>query len=199
MKKQRFFMLGIITVLVAVLSLTFVSSTFAKYTSTVSGSDSARVAKWAWEFNGADLENTFEFDLFKSVIDTKDGAPETDISNVYGSATDQIIAPGTQGSFEISFVNKSEVTAEYTVDYAVVKSDNTLPIKFSVDGGHTWTDDLADVAVTQLAVGSAKQTINVQWKWAFDGDIDVDTALGKWTSTAPTVTVAVTINFSQVD
>ena len=71
MKKNKFFMLGIITVFVAILSLTFVSSTFARYTSQVSGTDSARVAIWKWSFT-EDVQGTQSslatIDLFKTQV-----------------------------------------------------------------------------------------------------------------------------------
>ena len=46
MKRNKLFILGICTVMVALVSLSLVSGTWAKYTSTVSGSSAARVAKW---------------------------------------------------------------------------------------------------------------------------------------------------------
>ena len=50
MKKNKIFTLGLAIAFVFVLSLTLVSGTFAKYTSTVTGKDSAAVAKWAFKY-----------------------------------------------------------------------------------------------------------------------------------------------------
>ena len=50
--------------------------------------------------------NYFTFDLFNTVKDS-DGNAETEIKTTDGT----IIAPGTSGSFEINFENKSEVSA----------------------------------------------------------------------------------------
>ena len=196
MKKQRFFMLGIITVLVAVLSLTFVSSTFAKYTSTVSGSDSARVAKWAWDYKGSALAKetaTVAFDLFDTINDTKDPyGDETDVA-------DTLIAPGTQGSFVISFQNKSEVTANLKVTFAQTETDATLPIEFSfAEDFATAVDDIADLIWNEdLGIGSGAVTKTVYWRWVFDGSDSVDIALG-WKGT-DTITVTMNVVFTQVD
>jgi hypothetical protein len=154
MKKQRFFMLGIITVLVAVLSLTFVSSTFAKYTSTVTGSDSARVAKWAWEINDAALaKGTTEltFNLFDTINDTlAPNADETDVA-------DELLAPGTQGQFVLKFDNLSEVNATYAVDWTVTNA-NSVPLEFSTNGTD-WKSNLSTFRETFFNNFTKKNTI----------------------------------------
>ena len=110
-----------------------------------------------------------------------------------------IIAPGTQGSFDLVLTNASQVTAQYAIDYTVT-NNNDIPVKFSVDGGTTWTNDLADVAAsdsTKLAANSGTTTITVQWKWVFDGNDANDTALGS--AATATLTVAAAVTATQVD
>ena len=189
--------------LVAVLAVTmmftmcFVGGTFAKYTSSATGTDSAAVAKWSFKVGETDIatSDTFTFDLFKTVKDTG-GADEADINPADGS----IIAPGTQGSFDLVLTNASQVTAQYAIDYTVT-NNNDIPVKFSVDGGTTWTNDLADVAAsdsTKLAANSGTTTIKVQWKWDFNGSDDsFDTALGIGGNAVLTVKAEVTA--TQVD
>ena len=193
MKKQRFFMLGIITVLVAVLSLTFVSSTFAKYTSTVSGSDSARVAKWAWTYEGVNLGADLEFDLFNTILDTKDDAAETDVAA-------NLIAPGTHGSFEFNFTNNSEVTGKYTIVFS--SGEEVAQIKYSLDET-TWVEDIASLNTDALikdvnvAMG-ASSTVTIYWQWVFEGGVNpADTTLGLNGGVIQTVTANVT--FEQID
>lgn len=194
MKKQRFFMLGIITVLVAVLSLTFVSSTFAKYTSTVSGSDSARVAKWAWEINDAALakgQTELTFNLFDTINDTL--APNGDETDV----ADELLAPGTQGEFVLKFENLSEVNATYAVDWTLTNT-KSVPLQFSIDGTN-WESDLdeLDIDATKIDMLTGSKTVTIQWKWSFDGD---DTALGFDAAAANIeVTVAAVVTFTQID
>ena len=190
--------------LVAVLAVTmmftmcFVGGTFAKYTSSATGTDSATVAKWSFKVGEKDIatNDTFTFDLFKPIKDSNGTDEETDMSLVDGS----IIAPGTQGSFDLVLKNESQVTAQYAIDYTVT-NNNDIPVKFSVDGGTTWTNDLADVAAsdsTKLAANSGTTTIKVQWKWDFNGSDDsFDTALGIGGNAVLTVKAEVTA--TQVD
>lgn len=184
----------------------FVSGTYAKYTSTFEGSTStARVAKWAFtidnEGNTA-LANNFTFNLFETIVDTVDGNADQDVAN-----SAKIIAPGTKGSFNLKFYNKSEVNAEYTIDYTV---DNAgVPIEYSIDGS-TWTTDLADITTPVAIAMGANADINIQWRWTFEADDETetstlystrndesDTTLGIAGSATPTVKANITV--TQVD
>ena len=202
MKKMSMFALLLALVLVTSYS---VSGTYAKYTSTFTGNtDTARVAKWAFEINDTAVTNSFTFDLFNTVNDT-DGNAETDVKVGNGET---IIAPGTQGSFKIKLANKSEVNAKYSVDYTVTNTAN-IPVEFSIDGTN-WTTDLADVAATDIAMNGngSEATINIQWRWTFDTanrgtalsttTDATDTALGSKV-TADTITVQAVITATQVD
>lgn len=194
MKTNTMMRVASVLLVAVLLSTCAISGTFAKYTSTASGSDSARVAKWDFKVSGTTVNsNTFTFDLFKTVNDT-DGSAETDINPADGS----IIAPGTQGEFALVLKNDSEVTAQYAIDYTVTNTAN-IPVKFSVDG-QNWDADLADVVAaetTKLAAKTGTTTITIQWKWAIDGDNAADTALGLNGTAQLTVEARVTVE--QVD
>lgn len=178
-----------------------VSGTYAKYTSTFTGSDSARVAKWAFKIgdiadtSAEDAGTTFTFDLFKTINDT-DGTAETDVAAKNG--TDQIIAPGTQGSFSMKLQNLSEVTAMYGVKYDVTNTAN-IPVQFctvtdtvdctnDADWKATIDEVVADKTNTKLEMNSgAEAEVSIKWRWAFERGADdteknaadvVDTALG---------------------
>ncbi len=192
--------------LVTMIALTLVSGTYAKYTSSASGTDSAVVAKWDIKAGVSGSEAsitgsnaTVAFNLFDTINDTSTHAAETDV------ATGKI-APGTEGSFEMSIKNDSEVTARYGINYTVTGND--VPIEFSTDGGTTWVTSLSNVApsnATQIAMNSST-TVTVMWRWAFTGEGSAnytssqtdatDTALGLST---PTVTVNATLTVEQVD
>ena len=200
MRKNRLFILGIFTVMVALVSLSLVSGTWAKYTSTVSGEDSANVAKWAFTVSDKSygygsttaFTEKFTFNLFNTIKDT-DGSGETDISATDGS----IIAPGTQGSFDLVLTNTSQVTAQYSVVFEVTNSQN-IPVEFSTDGGTSWGTSLGNIAVsddTKLAHTSGTDTITVQWRWVFAGD---HTALGILGDAAE-IKVSAAVTFTQVD
>ena len=201
MKKQRFFMLGIITVLVAVLSLTFVSSTFAKYTSAVSGSDQARVAKWDVIYKGESTEavhgtssaQEITFDLFNTILDSN-GSNETDVNA-------NLIAPGTKGSFKFVLQNNSEVSAKYEIKFTVTKTNANIPLTFTVKKDGTAASAALDTQ-TGVFEGSTAVEYTIDWAWAFEqsdvaaGDA-VDTNLGVLGT--DTITVKVEVIFTQID
>lgn len=193
MKKKNYTMriaAGVMTA--ALLSTCAISSTFAKYTSESTGTDSARVAKWDIQINSTSMKTAttmFDFDLFDTTYDSDSS------DTVKSSEDDKVIAPGTQGSFALVIKNSSEVTATYAIDYTVTKSAS-IPVKFSVDNGANWTGDLMDVTAVTLAMGSS-ETIIVQWKWEFSGDDSTDTGLGE--KGTDTLTVSAKVTATQVD
>lgn len=188
MKKNKMLFLGLITVFVAVLSLSLVSGTYAKYTSTVTGTDNAQVAKWAWVVEEANVPatNTFTFDLFNTIKDTG-GVDETHV--VAGK-----VAPGTTGSFELNVTNNSEVAGKLSIVLAIShngsdSSDPSVatyqPIQYTISDSEP-----------AFAAGESK-AITFNWAWAFESAHDeLDTKLGQL---APTFTATVTLTFVQVD
>ncbi len=186
MKKNKMLRIATALLVAVILTTCVISGTFAKYTSEKTVEASARVASWNFTVNDKNIaKETFQFDLFKTVND-EDGSAENEVAKTEES----IIAPGTSGKFALKLKNASEVAAEYTVEFTVTKSDETLPIQFSVDG-NTWTNDLADVTATSLAM-NAEAEITVQWKWAFEGNDTTDTALGSEGTASVTVSAKVT-------
>lgn len=180
--KRSSMMVRLVAALVVVMMFTmcFVGGTFAKYISSATGTDSAKVAKWSIKVGGTDIakENTFTFDLFKTIKDSDRTNDETDIKYTDGS----IIAPGTSGSFAIEIKNESEVTAKYAINYTVTNTNN-IPVEFSLNGTD-WYDDVAEIASSEtlIEIGATK-TVTVYWRWRFENadvpDWDTnDTELG---------------------
>ena len=173
MGKNKTMKMILITLLIAMIALVLVSGTYAKYTSSASGSDTARVAKWSFNVGENDIvaKDTFTFDLFKTITDT----------DVVSANADKVIAPGTSGSFDLVLENKSETSAKYGITYTVTNTAS-IPVQFSVNG-KDWTDNLANVVEsdtdTKLDANNGRKTIKIQWKWAYDGDDTTDVNLGK--------------------
>ena len=194
MKKNKMMRLASGLLVAVLLTTCAISGTFAKYTSKVEGTDAARVAEFT-------VDSTVdEIDIFavSKIYDTKDNADFTvkaDDTDVANGTTDGIIAPGTWGEFTFEVTDASEVTVNYAIDYTV--NEAGVPLQWSVDGGATWTEDLADVSATVL---NASASITVMWKWDYsvsaDGDT-ADTTLGVAGTAAPSVKIEVT--FTQVD
>ncbi len=187
MKKNIAMRVASLVLMCTIVTSCFVSSTFAKYTSSVSGTDSVTVAKWAIEVNDTDAvaKDTVTFDLFSTIMDSDAQTAETDVAS--GK-----IAPGTSGAFDLKIENLSEVTATYDVKFTF--SGASIPVQYSLDGS-TWGDSLADVADDIEAGGST--TVKVYWQWPFERNADAeDTSIGV---AASTVTVTATITATQVD
>ncbi len=182
-----------------------VSGTYARYTSTFEGSDSARVAKWAFSINDENVtaNNNFTFDLFKTINDTKDGQDEKDVAK---GTDENIIAPGTQGEFTIKLANSSEVNAEYSINYTVGNT-SSIPVEFSLNGTD-WLTDMTQLNVTDQAINmnGGEATVKVLWRWSFERGTEeadketnntFDTTLG--IDGTATITVTATITATQVD
>lgn len=207
MKKNRLFVLGIITMFVAILSLTLVSGTMARYTSTATGSDTARVAKWSVLVEGVDAAGTvvknFDVNLFDTIKDSDGTSNETDVES---KDTDRVIAPGTSGSFEINLENNSEVSTSYAIDFTVTKTDNTIPVQFSKDNTN-WVNSIDDLDIAmdnadsptnnRLDAIDGTTSVTIYWRWAYNGNDTTDTTLGA-AGTAE-ITVAVKVIFTQID
>jgi len=179
-----------------------ISGTFAKYTSSTSGSSTATAAKWSVKINGNDIaqsgNESMTFDLFKTVNELGTTTAETNVAS--GK-----IAPGTTGQVTINIQNKSEVNSNYTIDLAE-KNEGSIPLQYSIDGTH-WADDITDLKTSLSAVSLAQNKISTQiiyWRWNFDEGTHgtqtnaSDSAIGA-ASTLPTVTVTTTITAVQVN
>lgn len=196
MKKNIAMRVASLVLMCTIVTSCFVSSTFAKYTSSVSGQDSVTVAKWDININGDDIEgmtNSQEFAIFDTITN----------SNANGeSVKENMIAPGTEGSFNFAIQNSSDVKAKYTVSFTVDQSalgGKTIPFEYSVDGGSSWENSLANVADTVIEIG-ATSNVTVKWRWAFDSGADAnDTAIGVLAQSAKQITVTATITATQVD
>lgn len=206
MRKNKMMRFASALMVATLLSTSVISGTFAKYVSTATGSDTARVAKWSFTVNEEEIAVTpatdVTFDLFKYADANVD---------VDGDGSERVIAPGTQGSFSFTMVNKSEVNAKYTIVFQETNTGN-IPLVYSVDGS-TWEDSIAELAMSELTdkqidMGHG-QTKTIYWKWVFDDNASdkdnmhadqtdaTDTSLGiKGTDV---VTITATITATQID
>lgn len=215
MKKNKMMRMASALLVATLLSTSVIAGTFAKYTTTVSGSDKAIVAKWDVGATGDNVKfgesTATNVDIFKvsAVYDTA-GTAETVDTDVYSPTSgDAVIAPGTYGKFTYTLSNKSDVNATYDVTYTATEAG--IPLQWSLDG-KKWNDDISALDVKSKEInmptngknGDANtEDITIYWKWAYtDDDVvtqtDVeDTNLGKAGTAAPTATI--TVKFTQVD
>lgn len=223
MKKTKLMRAALLLLVLTLITSCFVGGTFAKYTTSAEGSDTARVAKWG--FKDASVVLT---DLFN-----------TNYNNVL--STENVIAPGTKGnaSFGFTYGGDNNATApevaytfkvsadESTCDPSIKKNTN---IKWSLDGAvvpaagsavaGSWDALLAAIknlsgdpsgeetyapgnlpGAFKTADGAYMHT--VAWEWAFETANDAtqdknDTDMGNANPLA-TVTLKITVSATQVD
>lgn len=210
--KRSFFARSASVMMVLALLLScFVCGTMANYVSTASGGDSIVVAKWSFTQDGEEFitdsaDNEITFNLFNTVNDTDGGAAETDIAANDGT----LIAPGTKGSFTLSFTNESQVNATYKLALTETNA-NEVPIMYSCDDGATWVHDLEDLSVNDATAIDMGDTVDIEirWMWAFDGadenayanqTDDYDTDLGVLAQgTAPEIVISALLTLEQVN
>lgn len=199
-KRNNLAIVAVVLLLLVMVCVIMLSRTYAKYTSKVSGEDTATIAKWAWEINDVGLESTtttYTLNLFSTVNDTGNTAAETDV------AESKMIAPGTEGKFEVKIENLSDVNAKYSVAFT---ETNPLDAKivYSTDG--TTYKEVSELNVTdkEIAKTNGSDTFTVYWKWVFDESESQDTAdtnVGFSAAQASdrTVKVKADLTFVQVD
>ncbi len=177
MKKNK--LLRRISVGVAALALictSAVATSFAKYQTTHTGTDSVAIAKWEFTVNKdatgtkGDENDTFVLDL--APYNYLNVAKET-----AGGSTSKL-APGTEGQFQIVALNSSEVDASYTISFIV--TDKPANLNFYYDSAATSTIT-ADSTYTETGT-------KYNYDFTADGNTDNDGAL-PMTATQETVTV----------
>ncbi len=224
MKKTKFMRAALLLLVLTLITSCFVGGTFAKYTTSTIGSDSARVAYW-----GFDQGASTTIDLFDTTYTSDNG--DTVKSS---SADNNVIAPGTSKTSTFAFgyanyntdkITAPEVAYTFTVnptitgDYDELNANtsfkwtlkkpsdvtaaeyNTVAeliaaIKtLSGDDSGTKTYDPGELPT---AFTAADEVYTIGWKWAFEGNDTADTALGN-SQTLENVTFSITITATQVD
>jgi len=132
MKKNVMMRVASALLVAVLLSTCAISGTFAKYVTTASGSDSARVAKWGVEISG--IAPT----LFAQTY-AKDST--TDIANTV-SATEKVVAPGTKNEEGVTFSLTGTPEVAVKIDFVVKGSstDDITDVVLPANTGYTdWT------------------------------------------------------------
>lgn len=174
MKKNRMMRVASGLLVAVLLTTCVISGTFAKYVTTGSGTDSARVAKWGVDIeiiSGSSFSNeyTTHDDLYtgavsvKSVDDAKVVAPGTSSADVDGDVTFKITgAPEVAVKVDIAFDAKSEIklaAGEY-LDYTTANdktdtfnlADEYYPVKFTLVQDGTTVVDAGTLAAVETAL-----------------------------------------------
>ena len=192
MKKNRMMRLASILLVCVLLTTSVISGTFAKYTTSVTANDTARVAYWG--FNDSTIEN---FAIFNA-----------EDARIFGNG-DGLLAPGASGRATIDFVYTSNTTPEVNapeVDYTFVidlAKDNAADVAaldanpnfyWVLDGKGYATFEAFEAAVENLAKTAGSNTYDagtlpaafygsplnnnathvIGWKWLFGNEVNSD-------------------------
>lgn len=147
MKKNMMMRLASVLLIAVLMSTCAISGTFAKYVTSDSGSDTARVAHWGVKItpNGA---------LFEKEYGKYDTTYTLGANTVVSSDEWKVVAPGTtDGLTEIVLTGTPEVATRVTYDATVVLGPWTLsdsteycPVYFTIEGKTYGID--ADCGIT---------------------------------------------------
>ena len=194
MKKNKMMRTASGLLVATLLTTSIISGTFAKYVTTASGEDSARVAKWGFEGGNTIVLN----ELFKNAY-TDDKNGET------VKAAADVIAPGTSGSqtFGFTYGGDGNVTAPevaYTFNVSTDGStcdpdiQNNKDIVWSLDGkpaeatdkttgswealtaaiealdGNKNEDRYEPNTLPKAFESTGDNTHTVSWEWKFEGN-----------------------------
>lgn len=228
MKKALAVILSVLMV-ASLITTCMLSTTFAKYSTTGHGSDSARVAKW-----GVIIKT----DISSLFLDKYDAKTQDDVISFDGI---DVVAPGTEGAVEL--VSKVSGTPEVAVEItnkAEVDLSNWevngvyyCPLIFTVNGAtapgslfasaeefETWIESRVVSAAKQYPpltdLSTAEETyVSISWVWPFEADDDNDasngifydyndTVLGNTSAdndvtNDPTIELSITQTITQID
>lgn len=220
MKKNKMMRAASILMVATLLTTSVISGTFAKYVTSGSASDTARVAKF-----GVTVSSTA--DTFKETYAKNDSRFTLDANTVV--STEDVVAPGTGGSmaaFTIEGTPEVAVNVAFTGTLELgdkwVDSDSTYycPIEITVGDttfkgtSYASADEFGAAVNNKIAsysknyaAGTNLSTIGadapaISWKWAFDGNNDTkDTYLGDQAAAgnAATISLNVTVTVTQID
>ena len=225
MKKNIAMRVAAFLFILTMISTCAFATTFAKYTTSKSATDTARVAKWGVE---VEVESTAFTQWYKNE------AVESTDTTLTVAGSEKVVAPGTEGTlFTLSIKGTPEVDTKVIIDFSMtltgwtVNSTEYCPLVFTVNSGSeiknvTSVDSL--IAELEKAIeGTSNQTtidgktvgvynydanvspahsITVTWAWAFEGNDDAkDTALGTAAAngSAPTILFNIGCTVEQVD
>ena len=224
MKKNMMMRLASVLLIAVLMSTCAISGTFAKYVTSDSANDSARVAKW-----GVTVTGTGEY--FADAYETHDGV-YTGAQSVItsGAAGDALVAPGTFKSDVATIVigGKPEVATRVTMigdveigDKWVVGTEFYCPIIVTIRdkagnvkaeiNGLTYSDADAFETAIETYINNFSQdydpnvnlsaednsVISISWSWPFSTSAanDVkDTALGDAAAAGNAATISISVS-----
>lgn len=194
--RKSAFLVAILLLLIGVIA--FASTTFAKYVTSKTTTQTARVAKWGYtiEVNTTDLFGEAYNQGARVAADASSVDVKADTSGTL------IVAPGTAGSMTFSISGQAEVLSKLTVtaesdkEICLTKTEDSseyYPVKWTLKEDDSAVSGCENVTlaeiVTELNTIVSTNPVNtaidkeytLSWEWSFetnDADNEKDTILG---------------------
>jgi hypothetical protein len=183
MKRNKITKAASIVFALTLITTMMIGGTFAKYTTSGSTNNSARVAKWGVtiDANNAKLYSTAYGDV------------------VLSSNSKEVVAPGTKGSVEL-FSIKGQPEVDFEVTFANTSKGSDIsygtddtgyyPVKYTLYKGSSVLGDQSNKKLSEIvtylisnpitveAGQSVNDTYKLEWTWSMTGEDVKDTALG---------------------
>lgn len=225
MKKTGFMRAALLLLVLTLITSCFVGGTFAKYTTSASGADTARVAKFG-------VQITANGGTFAKEYATDDNTVAGTIANSVVSTSENVVAPGTRGDMvKMTLSGTPEVAVRVGYTANVIVSNWTVdgafycPITIKVKGGdenfvfhgldYADAEQFARAVANEIGTFSANYvagtdlsaagvtTPEVSWEWVYEGDgvhqtNEKDTALGNAAAPA-TIKLEIETTVTQID
>lgn len=214
--------LGGLVLIMALITTSLVCGTYSKFTKQVSGSDMARIAKFAFDLK--DGTNTLTEQTVNGSYNIFNYTDTGVFAN--GVNSTKYIAPGTTGVLNLELDNLSEVKVAAT--FALTETNSSsIPVYYTYGNGTqryssvltgTYTGGtyktLADLSTDMAAVGSSiaasdgstpqKANYAIHWAWSFDSaggqqTDSGDTALGVSYTSPASISLAIATTVTQQD
>lgn len=224
MKKNKMMRIASVLLVAVILTTCAISGTFAKYVTSNTNADSARVAKFGVKINAAGT-------MFAKQYATVDSA-FTETYSVISSGLsddDKVVAPGTSGQLANVTVEGTPEVAVRVTNVATVtlndkwkdaNADYYCPLEITVGSttvkgkDYSSATDFANAIKTTINAVTADYPANtnlnviptnelsISWAWAFTGNDDVkDTYLGDQAAlgNAGTISISIVTTVTQID
>ena len=196
MKKDLWVKLAGLAIMLTLISSSLVSGTYAKYVKQVTGADTVRVAKFAFDLkSGADTADETQEELEEANFDV---FSTTDAGLYNNGLNGTFVAPGTSGDFELQIDNLSEV--KVSVAFSLVESYTNLPdgvtkipIYYTIDG------DSDEQRYSNSLVGAYDTTPDPDMEYKSLADLAEEIkvqSLAASDGTNPVSSTSVTLNWS---
>lgn len=177
MKKSIFTKMGAAAMVLTLVTASLVGGTFAKYTSTVSGTGTATVAKWDVKLKNGNNEVT-------------EAAKTIQLKNENTKLTldDGIVAPGAYGKLDLSVDGTdTQVEFEYTLKIDTTKLPENIKF-YEGESADPAKEYKADGISGKITKDAKTATIPVYWVWEDDGSKDAADLTAGTADTAGTET-----------